>query len=57
VEAERKSPATPSPDVDAPAPHPNDGVASLGDLTDRSLTDALQGEMAGKGSTTYEQCA
>jgi hypothetical protein len=60
VEAERKSPVAPSPDVGAPAPHADDGAASPSDSTDRPLcaeVDAQQGEMAGKGSATYERCA
>jgi hypothetical protein len=55
----RKSPAAPSTDAGAPAPHAGGGVASPGDSSDRTrcgAEDAPQGETAGKESPTYEQC-
>jgi hypothetical protein len=60
AEARSKSPVAPSPDADAPAPCADDVVAFLGGSTDRtpcSEVDTPQGESAGKGSLSYEQCA
>jgi hypothetical protein len=60
AKARRKSPTAPSPNAGAPAPHTRGGVASPGDLTDRTLCDKVdvpQGERVGRGSLTYEQWA
>jgi hypothetical protein len=54
-----KSPTTPSPGVNAPAPRVGGGAVSLGDLTVLSpcgAVDAPQDERARKGSPTYVQC-
>jgi hypothetical protein len=51
-----KSPAAIAPGVGVPAPRAGSGAVSLGGSTVVSpcgKVDALQGEMAGKGSPTY----